>query len=74
MDYSLSNITSLDAIKTEIDSLNVETVKESAKYSPTTFLSSLGGSLSLYVGSSLISALEFFEFMIRILIAVLYIG
>ena len=33
MDYSLSNIASLDDIKTEMDSLNVETVNQQEMHS-----------------------------------------
>ena len=52
------------------ESLDVEDVQENPKF-PTIwdFLNTLGGALSLFLGASLISVMEIFEIMLRLLFA-----
>ena len=53
-------------INVYFSTMNMETVEESPTYTFSSFFSNLGGSLSLYIGISFISALEMAEFAVKI--------
>ena len=49
--------------------MSVMSVTESPEYTAFTFLSALGGSMSLYLGITFISAFELMELVIRMIAA-----
>ena len=54
------------------DSMDVQEVVENAQYTPTSFLSTLGGAVSLYLGISLVSSMEGLELLIRYIVAIVH--
>ena len=50
-------------------SLTVEAISESPEYTFLSFLSSIGGDLSLYIGVTILSFFEVAELIIRLLIS-----
>ena len=49
--------------------MDIEEIQESAEYTLLTLLTSIGGDLSLYIGITFASFFEFFEFLIRLFMA-----
>ena len=70
--FELMNIIEYFQVNVFFESLDVEDVQENPKF-PTIwdFLNTLGGALSLFLGASLISIMEIFEIMLRLLFALL---
>ena len=51
--------------------LDVEMVEEKEKYpDPWSYLSALGGAISVYLGASLLNIFEILEFLIRLVISI----
>ncbi|TRY80052.1 hypothetical protein TCAL_06774 [Tigriopus californicus] len=63
-------------IRVFFNSLNIQHVTESPKYSWSdgTMISALGGALSLYLGISVVMAIEFLEFLIDVILNVYSFG
>ena len=51
-------------------SMDEDSIVEEPKYNLSSFLVELGGALSLFLGSSLVSVFEYVEFIVRIIIAI----
>ena len=50
--------------------MDEDSIVEEPKYNLSSFLVELGGALSLFLGSSLVSVFEYVEFIVRIIIAI----
>jgi len=53
------------------ETLMVETISETPEYTFLTFLSSVGGDLSLYLGITILSFMEIVEFIMRLFLSAL---
>ena len=54
--------------------MDEDSIVEEPKYNLSSFLVELGGALSLFLGSSLVSVFEYVEFIVRIIMMFVYNG
>ena len=52
--------------------MDTDSVKEEKKYDTSGFLVELGGALSLFLGSSLVSVFEYLEWVVRFIVAIFF--